>query len=174
MKKLLIAAALCTAGVANAALEQFDFSYISFAGNELKGSLLGELQADNNTIVVDSIIGFPSFAGFATPVPLTPVISVSSAFGTPSPAVVSANGSVMDILACNVLPACDVGFGFWPPLPNLPNGALSLGTAWAFGGPFEPFVPANWSIVAVPEPMGLALTGVALAALALTRRRKNA
>ncbi len=68
MKKQLIAAAIGLASsisVAQATI--FDFSYLTAGGDTLAGQLDGTLQADNNTVVVSSILDFATFNGTPGP-----------------------------------------------------------------------------------------------------------
>lgn len=101
MKNLIVAAALCAAtAVAQAAPIQYDFSYDTGVG-ALSGSLMGELQADLNTLVISSFLDFAKFNGVAGPTLLF-VMALSTGFGGPFvPASTTLDGSVQDFLAIN-------------------------------------------------------------------------
>ncbi len=163
MKKLLALLAMSAATLTHAAPVAYDFEYTLAGGSVLAGTLIGELQGDANTVLVDSIADFVTFNGIAGP-SLPVVDSVSNFFGgSGAPAVVSLDGSVIDLIAC-IDATCSDGFLFEGPGTTL-GSPIFFGGA-SFGPATEGYAPGRWSleaqVTAVPEPSALALAGLAL------------
>ena len=102
MKKLILAAVLGAAtDAAQAAPIQYNFAYDTGIG-VLSGSLMGELQSDQNTIVIRSLLDFVKFDGVAGPSLPTvfsmPILLLSNG-QTIAPARTTLDGSVQDIAA---------------------------------------------------------------------------
>jgi hypothetical protein len=162
----------------------YDFSYTDEFG-VVSGTIVGVLQADNNTIDVTSIINpeFNGASGVAVPV----ITTIGDFFSRPGPTVpeVTLDGTTNNLLACTTS-ACFDGFFFDQAGVD---GTLGAGIPEFAYGPsygnqitdgFERYDSTKWSIrsintSAVPEPStwAMTLTGFAgLGRLALLRRRK--
>lgn len=177
MKKYLIALALCALGSAQAAPLTYNFSYTVAPGVVLAGSLVGELQSDNNTINIQSVVDFASYNGSAAPaLPFVSswggLLTNGQASGT---AITSLDGLVQDWLACTDVLCSGDFFGFLPASFNAPDFLAPLyAGSTNFGDGIYAFDDTQWTISearAVPEPGSLMLAVVALAGLFATRRR---
>ncbi|MDD5276586.1 MAG: PEP-CTERM sorting domain-containing protein [Methylovulum sp.] len=182
MKKSLIAAGFALAfAMPQAEASLFNFSYASSLGT-LAGTLDGVLQADHNTVTVNSIVDFATFNG--TPAPSLAFVSSYDTAAGLAPGLlptVTLDGSFIDFIAC-VSSAClsdstTSAFVF----------AVGNGVAGVIGNPVyagqgvfgslpsgETFNLANWQIstTAVPAPATLPL--LAIGGAAIWRRRKAA
>ena len=163
----------------------YDFSYTDEFG-VVSGTIVGALQADNNTIDVTSIIN-PEFNG--APRLAVPVITtIADFFSRPGPTVpeVTLDGTTNNLLACTTSHCID---GFFFDQAGV-DGTLGAGIPeFAFGPSygnqvtdgFERYDATKWSITAistsaVPEPStwAMMLLGFAgLGWLAQTRGRKT-
>ena len=139
---------------------QFNFSYTISPGNILSGMIDGDVQADNDTVFVTAVT-MPLFNG--VPGPPLPFLSSASTVvqGLLVPPVVSLSGLTMDLY--NATSSGDDGFVF---VPASLFGLSVFNSGDSYGGTFEPYNPANWSLtpksVPVPEPsavVALALVG---------------
>lgn len=165
--------ALVTASAANAA--SYAFSYL-FGPVQFMGQLTGTLQGDGNTVFVDTVSNV--FLN-GSPVGPHPFVAAIPGFGG-SNAVVTLNGSTMDISACTVVGDCTYGFvSSTDPTIILDFGSPVFGFYYpgmASPVPLE-FDPAGWSMTplngAVPEPDSwvLLIAGFGLTGAVLRRRR---
>ncbi len=169
---LCVGIALSCAGATQAAT-LYDFSYQTTT-QLLAGQLSGTLQADDNTIVVDSIVGTPTMDGIPV-LPLTHVQSILDLLGA-APGnlpVVSLDGSLMDIAACTDS-NCDEGFAI-----DSEGGAVGFPLFYsepAYGSHQEFYEASAWSIAAapVPEPETWALVALGLLGVAARGRKRAA
>lgn len=177
MKKTLIAAALglaCVIPQAEASL--FNFSYTLAGGDVIAGQVDGTLQADNNTLVINSVLDFATFNGVDGP--SLPFVASVDTFINITPGLsptLTLDGSFMDFIACTD-GSCNDGLSF-----NAGNsfsllvagGTPVYNSGAAFGNTLEPFNTANWNIQAVPTPAAIWLLGSGLIGLFGMRKKLN-
>ncbi len=167
MKTILIAAAAAALIAVPATAKLYSFSYIA-TGGTLQGRFDGTLQADGNTITVNSIADFVTFNGAGgTSLPfLNGGFYGAGVQGTPT---VSLDGSIMSLTACDTN-KCLQGILFSAPTSFFgPAAFLSSGV---LGSAFELYHANKWSISAVPEAASwtLLIAGFGLVGGALRRR----
>ena len=168
-----------TAPVGAAQASLFNFSYEFSTGDVLSGQFDGTISSgDANILEVGSVIS-ASFNGTAGPA-LTYVDSTTNYYtSSGTPAKVSFDGSVMDILA-STSPCCGDGFVFLDA--SLAGGSIPINTGPSFGSfgipPDDEFFDAGrWSLTAfspvatVPLPATLPLFSSALGIFGLVRWR---
>lgn len=153
----------------------FNFWY-EMSQEVVHGSLWGTLQPDGNTIVVTAT-GELKFNEFSAGV--APYVDSYSTWsgGSSKPAVVTLDGSSMDLVACNSA-GCDWGLFFFPP--NSEFGSSITFSLAGFVG-YADFQPGSWRIEAaadtpaVPESAtwAMMIAGFGLAGVALRRRREG-
>ena len=155
----------------------YDFSYTATFG-VVSGTIIGTLQADNNTIDVTSIID-PEFDG--TPGPAVPVITtLADFFGVPGPMTpeVTLDGTNNNVLACTTSSCID---GFYFDQAGINAGYPQFAVGPSYSGEnmalYEAYDVTKWTIAAVPEPstwtMMLAGIAAGLGLLALRSRRRQ-
>lgn len=177
MKKTLIAASFGLAFAlppAEAAL--FDFSYVA-SGGTLAGTVDGTLQADHNTVIVNSLLDFVAVNGVAEP--SLPFLSSWDAFWSLSTSLptLTLDGSRLDFLACTSS-SCSgngIAFGAGTNITTFSYGydAYSYWNSVGGSGPL-PYNPANWQMSAqstVPAPATLPLLAIGGAAMAWRHRK---
>ena len=160
----------------------YDFSYTDEFG-VVSGTIVGVLQADNNTIDVTSIINpeFNGAPGVAVPV----ITTIADFFSRPGPTVpeVILDGTNNNLLACTTS-ACIDGFFFDQAGVD---GTLGAGVPEFADGPsygnqvtdgFERYDATKWSIrpistSAVPEPSTWAMMLLGFAGLGFAGYRRT-
>jgi hypothetical protein len=174
MKKTLLAASLGLAfflPAAEAAL--FNFSYTMADSRVLSGQLDGTLQADNNSVLVNSILNFASFGG--SPLPSMPYIESSDGDDFPT---LTFDGSYMNFSTYSEkIDAVSFSFNVDTTIGNRNYGddffSIEFYRTSTYDG--ESFNPANWSLssdsenLPIPATLPLLLMGGVVMAY---RRRK--
>ncbi|MEM7504840.1 MAG: PEP-CTERM sorting domain-containing protein [Pseudomonadota bacterium] len=173
------ALALVLSAPANASL--FNASYTTETGGMVTFMFDGTVEADMDTVIVNSLLMPPTFNGVA---PAAGAVSGflsftdannGAAVGDPVvfPAVVSFSGTSMDFVYYNDSPndafvladAFVTGLGF---------GGYVGGPSWGNGG-FEIFNFGNWSLTpkAVPTPNTVLLLGLGMIGVSVLRKRQT-
>lgn len=144
----------------------FNFNYVTGAGVQLTGSLLGTLQGDANMVIVTSIFNVKQ-AGVSAPALPFVVSNDFSNFGTSLLPKVTFNGLFMDINACDGVANCSgrgnaLTFNAGnASAANFSSGNPFFAADGFFGAFAQPFVAARWSLVpgvsTVPVPASLPL-----------------
>jgi len=169
-RELLLAGVVVAAGMSSVeAGTIYTFSYELAGGSILSGKLDGDLQGDNDTVVVNSVSdlsfnGAPAAGSFPF---LDSVTNFNIASGLPP--VVSISGSLMDLLVANPAAAFD-GFAFET------SGVLGSPVYQAgptFGSTFETYEPANWTLTPVPEPSSIVMFSVGALGMMFARRQRR-
>lgn len=178
-KKLLFATLLVfiTLGSSSIHAAAFDFSYDTGSGL-IEFSIEGTLLADNNTVVVNSLLGPPSFDGASGPVwPfLTSVSNYTGLLPGETPKL-TLDGSYADFLLCDSSD-CDEGIYFAVNSPYAAAiGVDSLGVvSSAFGVFSQIYDQSAWqgfsNTTAVPVPAAFFLMATLLP-LAVIRKKLN-
>ena len=183
LKSALVAGTIATGvlsvGVAEAAT--FGFSYTFEDGSLLSGEVEGELQDDNDTVFVSSVLEF-LFNDIDLTSSIDSVLSYSEVTGFTAPeTVMSLSGTSMDF-AIFIDEVCN-GVGIFDsetPLGEAFGGSLA---AYAFpetGLMRETYAEESWTMAAldtgdeasVPEPsLALGLMAIAAGSKALKRKR---
>lgn len=165
--KLALAAALLSGSAVHAATYQF--TYLADIGT-VKGRLTGTLQADNNTVLVDSVKDFVTVGGAALP-SLPYVTTGSTIYGEPRAASVTLDGTNLDFFACDEEYCAFKGFGFDPDVVAfVPVLRVSTGTDGSYME--ELTDPSRWSLSAVPEPATWGLLMIGFVAIGAASRRR--
>jgi hypothetical protein len=155
LNKIILATtiAIGLGSVTTASAATFDLSYTLAGGSVLTADIGGTLQADNNTVIVNSVYN-ATFNG--TGAPATSFLqSVSEYFfHNGEPPKLTLDGTFLDLMACG-LNDCSISanFVFSNPPP------AGLGFSWAFysgsptyGGVTEKFNIADYSLTPTPIP----------------------
>ena len=163
---------IASCGNAMAAVVQYDFSYDLSSGEQISGSLLGELQVDGDTIdIVDLLAieytGIGTFSGESLAfggldIWESNTVSLSGdiiEFRTEVPFAASPNGLIWFSSGGGV---AVFEFVFDPISPDLQ-------TAWSVDG--ETIDASAWTIAAVPVPAAVWLFASGMLGLGWLRRR---
>jgi hypothetical protein len=127
----------------------FSFSYILSSGDNLTGEVIGDLQGDGDTIIVSKVVSSEFNLVLGPSLPF--VNSVSNAIqGSGIPPTLSLSGSRMDFLAATDRVQTE-GFAF--DGTGIFYGYPAFVSSPFYGGSFEKYNQANWSMKAVPEPL---------------------
>ena len=155
----------------------FNFSYELPTGDVISGMLEGEIQTDNNTVIVSDVL-MPQFN--FSPGPDLPVIDSLSNFlllPTVSPTV-TIDGSFMDFVACvDCIVGQDVGDGFSFFTADQIGTGAGVATGLSYGNILLddtlPFEADKWSLaIKTPEPASI-LSLLALGAVATGTHMKR-
>lgn len=189
MKRMLIAASLVlglavAVPQAQAVETSFLFTYNTPSNGVVSGVLLGELQADLNTVFVSSIESVDFGGSIAPALPFVDSLSnvIAMILGDPSPGlppIITLDGSVMDICAgagandCItplIDPSVPASF-FMFDSAGILVGAPIFYASPEYGGTGSPesYFPTEWH--ATPVPATLPLVAIGAVALAWQRRR---
>ena len=165
MRHLMAAAIIFACSTGQAAVVPFSYSYTWESGNSISGILEGELQSDNDTVVVSSIVSTVysayetlEFYSGPTSTNLASLSGLVLSVGLPGPAVTGKAGWII-----NRAEIPDMAIIASP----FPSCCTSLET--------EEYVAARWTLTAVPLPAAgwFIATGVCLL-FPLVKRRARA
>jgi hypothetical protein len=154
----------------------YNFSFVETDNTRLSGKLVGQLQSDNNTVIVSSVSDLKrngvSVAGSY------PILNSYTSFATNGssfvPPLVSLNFNTMDLYVSNV--ERTEGFFF---APAQFFGFRAYKSTPLFGNQWQQIASHNWTLTAtasaaVPEPSSIALLGFgAVGLFARARRRRR-
>ncbi len=152
---------LCGLGQAHAAIMDFEFSYTFSNGETLEGAMRGDLQADNDTILVTEILD--SFYTGDPSLVFTTVLYDNPSTVGPDQGIAYLSGAIPTYFGLS--PPLSTDLPTW--LLGLPTGsgvyvAVDNGVATFV---FELFTPGKLSIAAVPAPATIWLLGTGIAGL---------
>ena len=144
---------------ANAIL--LNLSYTLELGEVLTGVVDGDIQGDNDTVIVNSITDL-TFSGSAAPA--LPFVESAIEFFTggaiPGEPTLSLSGTTLDFIAC---PDATCNDGFLFETSGLVVGSPAYISGSSFGNAFELYNQANYSLTPVPfeaeGTMGLVALG---------------
>ena len=168
-RELLLAGVVVAAGMSSVeAGTIYTFSYELAGGSILSGKLDGDLQGDNDTVVVNSVSDL-SFNGAPAAGSFPYLDSVLNVPGLGLPPVVSISGSFMDIIVA------DSGASFDGFLFNTPRGLgrSVYASSATFGGSIETYEPANWTLTPVPEPSSIVMFSIGALGMMFARRQRR-
>lgn len=173
MFKTLIAAAISMLMLMHQAeAATFSFSYNISSGSTLSGLLDGILQADNNTVVVNSIQDFVTLNGVDWPaLPFVSSMDVKNNLTVGLSPTFTLDGSFMDLVACTSS-ACNDGFVF--AANSLTSSRTGANLFESSTGGVDEFDPDEWQLRAVnnvPTAATLPLLTLGVAAMAFARRK---
>jgi hypothetical protein len=175
-KSILTAAILALSPVTGASAATFDFSYTFNGGSVVAGQLVGDIDTgDNNLVNVTGIEDFVTLDGVSTGVSFSFLNSASDeSFGTGEAAVVSFDGTLLNMYACDTS-SCNAVMVFNINVPSnlVQVGILGGGISANIDNPMN----SSWTLTAVPSvvplPAGGLLLLTGLGGIAALKRRKN-
>lgn len=176
MHKVLGAFLLLMSSAVQADSIQYDFSYTFGDGEQLYGSLLGTLQVDGDTIVIDDVLAMN----------YTEILSSDCCIPSPEPfnatwdggGFVSLSGSAMDFKSNPPYPQDYWALSYTPlygPGAGVFDGYFDI-TCLDSCGEFvqgEAFNAANWQITAVPLPPAVLMFASGIAMLGWLRQKSQ-
>jgi hypothetical protein len=156
----------------------YNFSFVETDNTRLSGKLVGQLQSDNNTVIVSSVSDLKRNGVSVTG--SYPILNSYTSFATNGrsfvPPLVSLNFNTMDLYVSNT--AGTEGFFFAPANAQFFGDRVYKSTPF-FGSQYQQIAAHNWTLTAsasaaVPEPSSIALLGFgAVGLFARARRRRR-
>jgi len=174
IRTLIVLLALIWCGTAHATLMgynfQFDFiDHFTASPATLSGILLGELQPDNDTVLVDSV-AMAALNG----VPFDPLVNLTDGFGNAAN-IVSFSGN--NLYFCAAVGDCDITGFFLGTYLDIYGGSYVINGSHQALGDFTNFNFENsagtWALTpgVIPIPSTLVLFAMSLIGLGWVRRR---
>ncbi len=153
-----------------ASATEFVFRYQTIANGFVTGRLVGDLQSDGNTILIQSIADFVKVNGVAGQ-SLPFVTTGSTIYGTFRAPSATLDGSLLDFFGC-IDEFCSEGIGFDPDTVEFRPIISSLGAG--FPEFRENTTPGQWQLSTAPEPASWAMMIAGFGLIGGAMRRKHA